>query len=121
MLAFKDFRSNIVWRATNSALLFAIMLKLSGQSKVADLQTRVAIEEEISELEIAMNHTPPMQILQCHYELIQVEHGLGFCQPLAWTLAHKLVQSLVRAYLKDDVDILAVLKVIIEVHYLVVI
>jgi len=121
MLALQDLRGNVVGRAADSALLLAIMLELRSQAEVSHLQAHVSIQEEISQLEIAMDDSAPMQVLQRNDELIQVEHCLGLRQPLAWTLPHELVQRLIRAHLENNVDILAVLEVIVEVHNLVVI
>jgi hypothetical protein len=118
VLALQDLGGDIVGCATDSALLLTIVFELRCQPKVSHLHSRLSVEEEIPQLEVAMDNASPMQILQCTNELVHVEHGLLLRQPLVWSLAHEFVQRLVRAHLKDDVDILVVLEVVVEMHNL---
>jgi hypothetical protein len=121
MLALQDLWGNVVWCATDGALLLTIMLELRRQAEISHLHLAFSIQEQIPQLEIAVDYSAPVQVLQGNYQLVQVEHGLWLGQPLAWTLSHQLIQCLIRAHFENDVDILAILKVIIKVHYLVVI
>lgn len=121
VLAFQDLWGDVVGCATDRALLLAIVLQLGCQAKISNLHAYISIKEEVSKLEISVNDATPMQVFQCHDQLVQVEHGLWLGQPLAGSLAHEFVQSLVRAHLEDDVDVLTVLEVVVEVNDLVMI
>jgi hypothetical protein len=97
------------------------MLELGCQAKVTNLQTSIGVQKEIAQLEISMDDTTPMQILQPGYQLIQVEHGLCLRQPLTWAFAHEFVQCLVWTYLQNDVDMFTILKVVVKADNLVII
>jgi hypothetical protein len=98
-------------------LLFAIVLKLRCQSKVTDLQVHVGVDEQIAKLEISMDHTVAMQVLACHDQVVHEEQGLGLIQAPTRTATHILIQGLVGAHLKDYKDIVRILKMIMELDY----
>lgn len=118
MLALQDLWSNVVRCTADGSLLLSIMLQLGSKAEVSNLQSAFAIKEEVSQLQVAVNDTAPMQVLQSGDELIQVEHGFLLRQPLVRSLAHELVEGLVVTDLENDVDVLTILEVVIEVHYL---
>jgi len=121
MLALQNLWSDVVRCTADGSLLLSIMFQLGSQTKVPNLQSAFAIKEEVSQLQVAVDDTAPMQVLQSGDELIQVEHGLLLRQPLVWSLAHELVEGLVVTDLENDVDVLTILEVVIEVHYLLVV
>ena len=53
--ALKDLRRDVIGRATDGALLLTLEVELGCQSKVAQLDLHFFVDEEVSELDIAMN------------------------------------------------------------------
>jgi hypothetical protein len=52
------------------------MLKQRCQTEVAHLDAHIRVQEEVTELQISMNDSAPMQVLQRDDEIIQVEQSL---------------------------------------------
>jgi len=121
LLGLQDLWSNIIGCAAYCFLLLALMFQLCSQPKITNLQTVIGVQEEIPELQISMQHSTPVKIFQRNNELVYVKHRLGLRQPLAWALPHELIQRLVRTQLEDDVNILAVLEVVVEMYNLLVV
>ena len=63
LFALKDFGSNIVRGTANSALSLAIKLKFRGKTEISDFDLHPIIEEEVSKLQISVNHSVAVQVL----------------------------------------------------------
>mmetsp|Transcript_85257 Transcript_85257/g.246474 ORF Transcript_85257/g.246474 Transcript_85257/m.246474 type:complete len:570 (+) Transcript_85257:804-2513(+) len=76
-LALQDLGSDVVGRAADRALLLAVVLKLRREAEIANLQARVRVEEQVAQLEVAVDDTSAVQVLHRNDEIIQEEHCLG--------------------------------------------
>ena len=53
----KDFRCNIIGRSANGLFLFLIVLQPCGETKVAQLDFHIFIQEQVTELETMIRKT----------------------------------------------------------------
>jgi len=114
-LALQDLGRDVVGRAADGLLLLALELDLGGQAEVAQLDLHLLAEEEVAQLEVAVDHLVLHQVLHRVQDLQQVALHLDFRQPLA--PLEQLVQRLVLAHLQQDVHVLVVLEHVFEVHH----
>jgi len=56
-LLLEDLRCNIVGRTTNGFLHISLMFDAGGQSKVANLDIHLVVDENITKFKVAMNDT----------------------------------------------------------------
>ena len=63
-LAFEDFGRNVVRRTANGALFLAVEVEFGRQAEIAQLDLHLVVQEEVAQLEIAMDDTMRVQILQ---------------------------------------------------------
>lgn len=112
LLAFEDFRSDIIWRAANSALALTVELELSGETKVTNFNFHLVIEEEVAELQVSVNHAMRVQVLYRRADLHHVALDFKFVETLS--SAEEFIQALVLAQLQQDVDVLSILKEVLE-------
>ena len=104
----QDFRCDVVGRSTDSPLLLAIKIELGGETKVSQLDLHLVVEEQIAELEIPVDYTVRVQVLERMDDLLSV--ALDFELMQALTPLQELIHTLVLAELEEDVHIFAVLE-----------
>lgn len=112
LFLFKHLRCNIVRRPTDSPPLLIIELKFGGKSEIARLDLHLLGEEEVSQLEITVDHPVLVHVLDCLQDLLSVALHFQFGKSL--TPLDLLVQSRVTAQLHYDVHILVVFKEVLE-------
>ena len=81
--AFEDFGRDVVRSAADGLLLLALILKLGGQPEVSKLDLHVLVEEEIAELEVAVDDLVLVQVLERVDDLGEVALHLDLGEPLA--------------------------------------
>jgi hypothetical protein len=106
--AFEYFWCDVVWRTTNGPLLLSVKIELCGETKVSQFDLHLIVEEQVAELEISVDHTVGVQVLERVDHLLGVALDLELVQALA--PLQKLVHALVLAQLEQDVHILTVFK-----------
>mmetsp|Transcript_111327 Transcript_111327/g.278756 ORF Transcript_111327/g.278756 Transcript_111327/m.278756 type:complete len:226 (+) Transcript_111327:2013-2690(+) len=121
LFAFQNFRRDVIGRTAYCALFLVVVFELSSKTEIANFETIVSIQEEVAQLEVAVDHTTLMEVFQRNDEVVKVEHRLWFRKPFAWSFAHEFVQSLARTQLQDDVHEIVVLEIIVEFHNFVVV
>jgi hypothetical protein len=70
MLPIKDFRCDIVRRATDRTFSLAVKLKFRGQAKVSQLDLHFLVKEQIPEFQVPMDNSMLMQVFQRAYDLM---------------------------------------------------
>jgi len=93
LLGFQNLRSDIIGSSANGSFTLSIEFKLSGEPKISDLQLHLTGEEEVSKLEISMDNSMRMEILQSCNDLHDVALDFEFMESLS--SSNKLVESLV--------------------------
>lgn len=71
----QDLGRNVVGGATNSFLDFALMLYPGRQSKVADFGVHVVIDQDIAQLEIAVDNRMRMNVDEGFHNLLRIYSG----------------------------------------------
>lgn len=61
---------------------------------LAYLDPHILVQEQISQLQIAMQNSVPVQILQRQNQIVDVEHRLGLLHPPIHALPEKLIEGL---------------------------
>jgi len=98
-------------------LLLSIVFKLRGKSKVTNLQVHCRVNEQVAKLQVSVDHTVAVQILNCHDEVVHEEQGLRLGQTTTRSATHILIQCLVRAHLQDNEHIIGILEVVVELDH----
>jgi len=114
LLSFKDLWSNIVWSSANCPLPLSVELKLGSETKITYLDLHLVVEEEITQLEISMDNSMGVQVLNGITDLNDVALNLQLVK--SSSSPQKFVQSLTLAEFKDDVDIVSILEEMLEAH-----
>ena len=65
LFALKDFGGNIVRGTANSALSLAIKLKFRGKTEISDFDLHPIIKEQVTKLQISVDHSVAVQVLDC--------------------------------------------------------
>jgi hypothetical protein len=63
LLAFEDFRCDVIRRTAYGSLALAIELKFSSKAKITDFDFHLVVQEEVTQLEIPMDNSMGMQVL----------------------------------------------------------
>ena len=110
--AFEDLWCYVVRSSANRALLLTIEVELGCEAEVAQLNLHLVIDKKISELQVAMNYSVSVEILQSIDDLHRVR--LYFQLMKALPSAQKFVEALILADLKQDIYVFAVLEEVLE-------
>lgn len=98
---FENFRGNIVRRAAERCpahhLHVLARKKQRGESKVTDLGVHILVEKNVSDLEVAVNDTLGVHVLDSAGNLDTVKAHLGLCQ--AFTPLDHVHQRTIRTQL----------------------
>ena len=116
-LAFEHFGCDVVRSTANSSLLFTVKVELRRQTEIAQLDLHLVVEEKIPELQVAMDDSVLVKVLQGINDLRSV--ALNFQLVEALTPFEELVHALILAKLEEDVYVLAVLEEVLEVAHVV--
>ena len=114
-LALKHLWSDVVWRTANGALFFTVEIEFGGQTKVTQLDLHLVVEEEVAELQVAVDDPVRVQVLQSVYYLHCV--ALHFELMESFSALEQLVHRLILAEFQQDVHILAVFEKVLEVAH----
>ena len=114
LLSLENFWCDIVWSTTNGSLSLSIELKLGCQTKITDLDLHLVIKEQITQLEISMNDSVGVQILNGITNLNNIALNLEFMQ--SSSPPQKFIQGLTLAEFQDNVDIFSILEEMLEPH-----
>ena len=115
--AFEHFGCDVVRSTANSSLLFTVKVELRRQTEIAQLDLHLVVEEKIPELQVAMDDSVLVKVLQGINDLRSV--ALNFQLVEALTPFEELVHALILAKLEEDVYVLAVLEEVLEVAHVV--
>ena len=115
--AFEHFGCDVVRSTANGSLLFTVKVELRRQTEIAQLDLHLVVEEKIPELQVAMDDSVLVKVLQGINDMRSV--ALNFQLVKALTPFEKLVHALILAKLEEDVYILAVLEEVLEVAHVV--
>ena len=102
----------IVWSSANRALLLTIEIELGCEAEVSQLNLHLVIDKKISELQVTMNYSVSVEILQSIDNLHRVRLHFQFMKTLP--SAQKFVEALILADLKQDIYVVAVLEEVLE-------
>lgn len=91
--AFENFWRDVVGRTANSSLLLSVKIELGGEAKVSQFDLHLIVEEQVSKLEVSVDHAVRVQVLQRVDDLLGVALDLELVQALA--PLQKLVHALV--------------------------
>ena len=72
LLALEHFGGNIVGSTTDGSLALTIELKLGSETEITDFDLHFVVKEEIAELEISMNDTMTVEVLNGGTNLVDV-------------------------------------------------
>ena len=93
--AFKHLGRDVIRRSTDCALLLAVEIELGGQAEVAQLDLHLVVEEQVAQLQISMDDSVLVQVLQSMDNLSRVALHFKFMQALS--SFQKLIHALVLA------------------------
>ena len=83
LFAFKNFWCDVVGSSTDCSLPLSVELKLGSQTEVTNLDLHLVVEEQVAELEISVDDTVAVQVLDGCADLIDVALDLKFVQSLS--------------------------------------
>ena len=111
-LRVQNLRGQIVWSTANSALSLALEEDLSSQTEVANFESHLLGQEQISEFEVSVDDLTRMDVLEGLCKLVDVVASLDLVESL--TTLDQVRQRLILANVEHDVDIFSVFKVPVE-------
>jgi hypothetical protein len=112
--ALDNLRGNIIGCAAYGPLLLLSELEFCGQAEVANLEFHTTADKDVSHFEVAMDNTMSVHVLNCRKNLVHEILGFTIGEFLA-ALEH-FTETLVSAQLEEDVNVIAVLKAVLELH-----
>ena len=113
---FEHFGSDIVWSSANGPLLLALKIELCRKTEVSELDCHFVIDKEISKLQVSVDNSVGMQILQSINNLHCVAFYLQLMKPLP--PLQQLVQALVVAQFKQNIHIFTVFEEVCELSHI---
>lgn len=108
----EDFRCDVVGRAADGAFLFAREFEFGGETEVAKFDFHAVADEQVAELEISVDDSICVEVLECLDDLNGVAKGFEFGDALA-TL-DELVEGLMRAEFEENVDVFMIFEDVLE-------
>jgi hypothetical protein len=114
LLSLKYLGSNIVGSTADSPLSLTIELKLGGKTEISNLDLHLVIKEEITQLEISMNNSVGVKVLDSIANLDYVTLHLQLMKPPP--PSEQLIEGLTLAQLQDDVDVLSILEEVLKAN-----
>lgn len=119
LLSFQNLGCDVVGSTANSSFALAIELQFGCKAEVTNFHLHLVVEEEISKLEISVDDSVAVQVLNCSADLVNVALHFKFVQ--AFASSKQFVEGLVLAQLKEDVDVLCVFEEVFEAYDVVVV
>lgn len=113
-LLIEDLWSDVVRSTAEGFLAFSVVFDTSGQAKVADLYMQVVVQEEIAELEIAMDDFVVVKVLDAAHNLMDVITAFVFSNDLSALM--QFHHGALFAQLEDDVNVERVVEEAVEAH-----
>jgi hypothetical protein len=110
----EDLGGDIVWSATDCLFALAWAFDQCCEAKVADFDVHVSVEEEITELEVAVNDLVCVHVVTGADELNHKEAGLALCE--ATTTTEHVHKGTGCTELKSHVDVFLVFEAFLEGH-----
>jgi hypothetical protein len=80
LFAIYNFRSNVIWRATDCPFPLPVEINISCESEVTYLDLHLIIDEEIAELEVSMCNTLAVDVLHSFDNLTHVAFNFELMQ-----------------------------------------
>jgi hypothetical protein len=111
--SFQHFRRDVVRSTANGSFLFSIKIELGSQTEVTQFDLHFIIDEQIAQLQVSVNDSVGVQVLQSTDDL----HGVALDLQLvkSFPAFEKFIETVVGAQFKQDIDILHVFE---KVHKL---
>ena len=78
LFSFKDFWCNIIGCTADRTLAFTIELKFGSETEISDFDFHLVIQEQVSKLEISMDDSVTVQILDSSTNLVHIALNLEF-------------------------------------------
>lgn len=78
LLTLEHFGSDVVWCTTDSTLPLTIELELRGQTKITNLNLHLVVKEQVTELQVSMDDTMTVQVLDGSADLVNVALNFEF-------------------------------------------
>ena len=115
----------VIGGAADRALLLALEVELGGQAEVAELELHLLVEEQVAELQVAVDHAVGVQVLQRVDDLHDVALHLDLplaascASPAQRASARRLLHSkththLIGAHFQQDVHVFPILEYVFE-------
>lgn len=76
LLAFKDLRSDVIRCSTDCSFPLTVEFELRGESEISDFDFHLIVEEQVTELEISMDDSVRVEILNCITDLDDITLNL---------------------------------------------
>lgn len=95
VLALENLWRDLVGGPADGALAFAVELQFGGQPEVADLDLHVAGEEEVAQLQVAVDHAVTVQLSEGSHNLDRLALHLKLSQ--SFSPAQQIIHCLIRA------------------------
>lgn len=111
-LLIEDLGSNVIWRSAERLLALAVVFDASSQAKVANLDMQVVVQEEIAELEIAMDDFVVVQVFDPADNLMDVVAAFVFSNDFSALM--QLHHGALLAQLENDVNVEAIIEKAVE-------
>lgn len=110
--AVQDLGRDVVGRAADGSLFFAVEFELGGQPEVSQLELVLLPKEQITELEVSVDDAVGVEVLECLDRLHDIVLHLLVCQFLP--PLDEFVERLVWAHLEQDVHVVVVFEYVLK-------
>ena len=114
LLSLKHLGGDVVRCTADRTLALTVELELGSETKITNLDLHLFIDEEVTKLKISMDDAMAVQVFDGLGNLVNVALNLELVEALA--TSQKLVQRLILAKLQKYVNILSILKEVLEAH-----
>ena len=114
LLLLQHFWRNIIWCTAYCASFLVFKLELGRQTEITRLHLHLLVQEEVAQLQISMDHSMLVHVLDGLKDLLAVALDLELGEPLA--ALDLLIQGRVAAELHDDVDIIFIFEKVLKLN-----